>query len=91
MRDKVHWLRDSTMLARKVPEARISVFHYQSQWFGKGSVDQQLDNVVDQLLYQLKRIRGVSCTLKPCSFLLKIAQEDPVIAKKVNALVKKPK
>ncbi|KAF2019802.1 hypothetical protein BU24DRAFT_127423 [Aaosphaeria arxii CBS 175.79] len=59
VRDKVHWLRDSTMLGRKIPNARISVFQYQSQWFGKGSVDQQLDNVVDQLLYQLKRTRGV--------------------------------
>jgi hypothetical protein len=60
VRDKVHWLRDSNMLARKVPNARISVFQFQSQWFGKGAVDQRLENVADQLLYQLERLRGVS-------------------------------
>ena len=59
MREKVHWLRDSNMLARKVPNARISVLEYQSQWFGKGSVDQRLENVADQLLYNLERLRGV--------------------------------
>jgi len=48
------------MLARKVPNARISVFQFQSQWFGKGAVDQRLENVADQLLYQLERLRGVS-------------------------------
>lgn len=51
VREKVHWLRDSNMLASRVPNSRISVFQYQSQWFGKGSVDQRLENVADQLLY----------------------------------------
>ncbi|KAH7115871.1 ankyrin repeat-containing domain protein [Dendryphion nanum] len=60
-RDKVHWLQDSTMLARKVPNARISVFEYQSQWFGKGSVNQTLENVADQLLVSLERTRGTEC------------------------------
>ncbi|KAF2677393.1 ankyrin [Lentithecium fluviatile CBS 122367] len=46
------------MLARRVPNARISVFQFQSQWFGKGAVDQRLENVADQLLYQLERLRG---------------------------------
>lgn len=50
------------MLARKVPNARISIFGYQSQWFGKGSIDQRIENVADQLLYQLERMRGVSKT-----------------------------
>ncbi|KAF2732598.1 hypothetical protein EJ04DRAFT_306080 [Polyplosphaeria fusca] len=58
VKEKVHWLRDSNMLARKVQNPRISVFQYQSQWFGKGSVDQKLENVADQLLYQLERFRG---------------------------------
>lgn len=47
------------MLPRKVDDARISVFQYQSQWFGKGAVDQRLENVADQLLYHLDRLRGV--------------------------------
>ncbi|KAF2652571.1 hypothetical protein K491DRAFT_43938 [Lophiostoma macrostomum CBS 122681] len=55
---EIHWLRDSNMLARKVPNARISVLEYQSQWFGKGSVDQRLENVANQLLYYLERLRG---------------------------------
>ncbi|ORY18174.1 hypothetical protein BCR34DRAFT_554346 [Clohesyomyces aquaticus] len=57
-KDKVHWLKDGNMLARKVPNARISVFQYQSQWFGRGAVDQKLDNVANQLLYALERSRG---------------------------------
>jgi hypothetical protein len=47
------------MLASKVPNCRISVFHYASQWFGKGSVDTRIDVVADQLLYALDRSRGV--------------------------------
>lgn len=42
------------MLASRVPGARISVFAYTSQWFGKGSIDQRLDNVADQLLSSLE-------------------------------------
>jgi hypothetical protein len=42
------------MLASRVPGARISVFAYESQWFGKGSVDQRLDNVAEQLLSSLE-------------------------------------
>jgi hypothetical protein len=45
------------MLASRVPGARISVFAYTSQWFGKGSVDQRLDNVADQLLSSLEESR----------------------------------
>jgi hypothetical protein len=59
-RDKVHWLRDDHMLPRRVQNARISVFQYQSQWFGKGAVDQRLQHVADQLLYFLELLRGVS-------------------------------
>jgi hypothetical protein len=47
------------MLASRVPGARISVFAYESQWFGKGSIDQRLDNVADQLLSSLEWSRKV--------------------------------
>ncbi|KAF2113923.1 hypothetical protein BDV96DRAFT_104723 [Lophiotrema nucula] len=45
------------MLASKVPNARISVLNYRSQWFGFGSVDQRIENVADQLLHELRRLR----------------------------------
>ncbi|KAL1794340.1 hypothetical protein ACET3X_007761 [Alternaria dauci] len=54
---KVHWLRDANMLPKKIPNAKISVFQYQSQWFGKGSVDERIDNVATKLLHGLDRSR----------------------------------
>lgn len=51
------------MLPKKIPHAKISVFQYQSQWFGKGSVDERIDNVANKLLHGLDRSRvvGVEC------------------------------
>ncbi|KAF2004073.1 hypothetical protein P154DRAFT_588739 [Amniculicola lignicola CBS 123094] len=60
-RGGVHWLRDSNMLPFELPTARISVFQYKSQWFGKGSVDPTVDTVANQLLYELERLRGDDC------------------------------
>ncbi|KAF1941638.1 ankyrin [Clathrospora elynae] len=45
------------MLPKKIPHARISVFQYQSQWFGRGAVDERLENVANKLLYALDRSR----------------------------------
>ncbi|CAN9440295.1 unnamed protein product [Alternaria alternata] len=56
-KNKVHWLRDANMLPKKIPHAKISVFQYQSQWFGKGSVDERIDNVATKLLHGLDRSR----------------------------------
>ena len=53
----MHWLRDANMLPKKIPHAKISVFQYQSQWFGKGSVDERIDNVANKLLHGLDRSR----------------------------------
>ncbi|KAF2184341.1 hypothetical protein K469DRAFT_781732, partial [Zopfia rhizophila CBS 207.26] len=50
-------LRDANMLARKVSNARISVFQYERQGFGRGAIDQRLE-----LLYHFRRSRGVSWT-----------------------------
>lgn len=58
-KEKVHWLRDANMLPKKIPHAKISVFQYQSQWFGKGSVDERIDNVANKLLHGLDRSRVV--------------------------------
>ncbi|KAF2030967.1 hypothetical protein EK21DRAFT_17600, partial [Setomelanomma holmii] len=55
--EKTNWLRETNMLARKIPDSRISIFLYSSQWFGKDSVSQRLDNVAYKLLYGLDRIR----------------------------------
>ena len=58
--NKVDWLRDSNMLPRYVEKARIMVFEYESQWFGKGSINQRLSIVADQLLQALFHQRPVS-------------------------------
>lgn len=59
-RNKVDWLRDSNMLPRSVTNARIMVFEYESQWFGRGSINQTLSSVADQLVLALfhRRPRG---------------------------------
>lgn len=59
-RNKVDWLRDSNMLPRSVTNARIMVFEYESQWFGRGSINQRLSSVADQLVQALshRRPRG---------------------------------
>lgn len=40
------------------------VFEYESQWFGKGSVDQRLTNVADQLVLALFHSRPVGSGAK---------------------------
>ncbi|KAI4614052.1 hypothetical protein J4E80_006742 [Alternaria sp. BMP 0032] len=67
-KSKVHWLRDANMLPKKIPHAKISVFQYQSQWFGKGSVDERIDNVANKLLHSLDRSR-VNQTKTPIIFI----------------------
>lgn len=62
-KNKVDWLRDVNMLSRSVPNARIMVFEYESQWFGKGSIDQKLSSVADQLVLALFHTRSV-CSQK---------------------------
>ena len=59
-KNKVDWLRDSNMLPEKLTNARIMVFEYESQWFGRGSINQRLSSVADQLVQALyeKRSRG---------------------------------
>lgn len=56
------------MLHRTIEKARIMIFAYESQWFGKGSIDQKLSNVANQLLLSLhhKRQRG---STRPMTFV----------------------
>ena len=67
-KNKVHWLRDANMLPKKIPHAKISVFQYQSQWFGKGSVDERIDNVATKLLHGLDRSRVGEHTIATTTF-----------------------
>ncbi|PVH96489.1 ankyrin [Periconia macrospinosa] len=46
------------MLANKISNARICVLEYASQWFGKGAVDQRVDQVAEKLLYYIKQNRS---------------------------------
>ena len=43
------------MLPVKVTNARIMVFEYESQWFGRGLINQRLSSVADQLVQALYR------------------------------------
>lgn len=58
-KNKVDWIRDVNMLSRTIPNARIMIFEYESQWFGRGSIDQRLSNVADQLVLALFHSRSV--------------------------------
>lgn len=58
-KNKVDWLRDVNMLSRSIQNARIMVFEYESQWFGRGSIDQRLSSVADQLVLALFHSRSV--------------------------------
>ena len=60
-KNKVDWLRDTNMLPRTVVCGRIMVFEYESQWFGKGSINQRLSSVADQLVQALYHQRSVRC------------------------------
>ena len=57
-KNKVDWLSDSNMLPRTIPNARVMILEYESQWFGKGSVNQRLYNVADQLVQALSNQRS---------------------------------
>ena len=52
-KNKVNWLSDTNMLPRTIPKARIMVFEYESQWFGKTPINQRLSTVANQLLHAL--------------------------------------
>ena len=72
-KNKVDWLRDTNMLPRTITNARIMIFEYESQWFGKGSINQRLSSVADQLVQALFHQRSVSCFIllfgeSQCSF-----------------------
>lgn len=56
----VHWLRDEPMLQKAVPKARISVFGYRSQWYGRDAVEIRLSTISRDLLDAIKTDRRES-------------------------------
>ncbi|OAL01005.1 hypothetical protein IQ06DRAFT_135871 [Phaeosphaeriaceae sp. SRC1lsM3a] len=67
--NRTHWLRDTGMLARKVPEARISIFNYYNEGFDKGPVNQRLENMARKLLQGLDNMRAINTTKTPIIFV----------------------
>ena len=68
-KNKVSWLRDGNMLPRTIPKARIMVFEYESQWFGRGSINQRLSSVADQLVQALFHQRSRAMKDRPIVFV----------------------
>ena len=56
----VHWLRDESMLQKTIPKARVSVFGYRSQWYGKDAVEIRLSTISRDLLDAIKMNRRES-------------------------------
>ncbi|KAL4883893.1 ankyrin repeat-containing domain protein [Aspergillus karnatakaensis] len=50
----VHWLRDNTMLPKAIPQARVLVYGYRSQWYGPDAVDIRLPVIGHDLLEAIK-------------------------------------
>ena len=67
-KNKVDWIRDSNMLPGKVTNARIMIFEYESQWFGRDSINQRLSIVADQLVQALYK-RRLRDTKRPIVFV----------------------
>ena len=55
----VNWLADPKMLPSVVPDARILRYGYESAWFGRAEMRQQVSAVAQRLLLTLRRVRKV--------------------------------
>ena len=60
---------DKTMLPKEIPQARIMVFQYASQWFGEGAVIQTIEAVAKKLIMELKDKRSEECENRPIIFI----------------------
>jgi hypothetical protein len=56
-------IEDKSMLQAEVPNSRIMIFQYASQWWGEGAVSQRLEQVADNLVQALKNKRKVSLSV----------------------------
>ncbi|CAG8980794.1 hypothetical protein HYALB_00003719 [Hymenoscyphus albidus] len=66
---KWHWLKDDQMLPNVIPNARISVFGYRSQWFGKDAVQTDIKAIANELLESIQEERGVRNVKRPIIFI----------------------
>lgn len=57
------------MLPKEIPQARIMVFQYASQWFGEGAVSQTIEAVAKKLITELKDKRSGECENRPIIFI----------------------
>ncbi|KAL3426988.1 hypothetical protein PVAG01_00497 [Phlyctema vagabunda] len=69
MSQNVHWLKDESMLQKVVPEARISVFGYRSQWYGPDAVQNSISSIANYLLRQIHLERHGKNSKRPIIFL----------------------
>lgn len=60
---------DKTMLPKEIPQARIMVFQYASQWFGEGAVSQTIEAVAKKLITELKDKRSEECENRPIIYI----------------------
>lgn len=59
----VNWLKDSNMLPKALPRARIMRWGYNSAWFGPGSIDVRVGEIAESLLQDLFYAREVRISL----------------------------
>ena len=64
---KSDWLK---MLGKKIPGARISIFHYDPNLSNQGSIDQRLEAIAEDLLNGLNRVRRVVSPIQIFSFVI---------------------
>lgn len=57
-------IEDKSMLQAEVPNSRIMIFQYVSQWWGAAATSQSIDVVADNLLQYLKNHRKVCVSEK---------------------------
>lgn len=67
----VNWLIEESMLPAVAPNARIMRYGYQSQWFGKEMMQQNVPTVAERLLRALKRTRKVQSVFGCCQMSAK--------------------
>lgn len=65
---KKHWLKDPDMLPKKVPNARIMVYNYESYWYGDDAIKISVNDVASKLLSALCEERK-ECPHRPLIFI----------------------
>ncbi|KAG9235915.1 hypothetical protein BJ875DRAFT_398164, partial [Amylocarpus encephaloides] len=69
MEKGVHWLKDDNMLQKVIPNARISVFGYRSQWFGPDAVQTTIRAIATDLLHHIQLDRDGKNSKRPIIFV----------------------